>query len=105
MVRKIEPQDKQTFFSRMHQEFEAGDKKEAVVFIHGFNVTYDAAAKRAAQLAYDMNYGGVPVLYSWPSAGKTRHYIGDTAVVRLSGAIWQAFSKILEMSLVRMSFT
>ena len=85
MVRKIEPQDKQTFFSRMHQEFEAGDKKEAVVFIHGFNVSFDAAAKRAAQLAYDMNYGGVPVLYSWPSAGKTTHYIGDTAVVRLSG--------------------
>ncbi|WP_316858927.1 alpha/beta fold hydrolase [uncultured Cohaesibacter sp.] len=85
MVQKIEPEDVDSYFARMQKEFTQKGKKEAFVFVHGYNVTFDSAAKRAAQLAYDMNYSGVPVLYSWPSAGKTTRYIGDTAVVRLSG--------------------
>ncbi len=85
MVQKIEPKDAGSYFERMHKEFTDKGKKEAFVFVHGYNVTFDGAARRAAQLAYDMNYSGVPILYSWPSAGKTTRYIGDTAVVRLSG--------------------
>lgn len=85
MVQKVDPLEPDTYFQRMQAELEKLKRKEAFVFIHGFNSSFDAAAKRAAQLAYDMDYRGVPVLYSWPSAGKTFMYVADTAVVRLSG--------------------
>jgi esterase/lipase superfamily enzyme len=42
----------------------------ALVFIHGFNTTFDAALYRAAQLAYDMQFDGQIYMYSWPSRGK-----------------------------------
>lgn len=85
MLQSITPLEKDAFFDSLNAEVTGRERKEAFVFIHGFNVRFDAAAKRAAQLAYDMNYRGVPVLYSWPSAGRTVNYVADTAVVRLSG--------------------
>lgn len=84
MLRSVLPEDKATFFANLRADVGQGKRKEIVVFIHGFNVTFDAAAKRAAQLAYDMNYKGVPVLYSWPSAGSTLDYVSDTAAVQVS---------------------
>ncbi|WP_454610637.1 alpha/beta fold hydrolase [Labrenzia sp. MBR-25] len=85
MVQKVTPQDPDSYFARMQAEMDTRKRREAFVFIHGFNTNFDDAAKRAAQLAYDMDYRGIPVLYSWPSAGKTFMYVADTAVVRLSG--------------------
>ncbi|MEP1352394.1 MAG: alpha/beta hydrolase [Tateyamaria sp.] len=85
MLQSVTPLGFDTFFELMRNAVAAREKREAFVFVHGFNVRFDAAAKRAAQLAYDMNYRGVPILYSWPSAGKTMAYVADTAVVRLSG--------------------
>jgi esterase/lipase superfamily enzyme len=58
---------------------------EAFIFIHGFNVPFAHAAKQTAQIAYDLNFEGAPVLYSWPSAGSALAYIRDEAVIRLSG--------------------
>lgn len=84
MLRSVQPLDKASFFSNLQGEVAGKPHRALVVFIHGFNVRFDAAAKRAAQLAHDMNYGGVPVLYSWPSRGTTMGYISDTASVQVS---------------------
>ncbi len=96
MVRKISPEEPDAYFARMQTEMAQRSRKEAFVFIHGFNTSFDAAAKRAAQLAYDMDYRGVPILYSWPSAGKTFMYVADTAVVRLSGRRLYSFLQDLK---------
>jgi esterase/lipase superfamily enzyme len=85
MLQSVTPLGLESFLKRMQDAVAARERSEAFVFVHGFNVRFDAAAKRAAQLAYDMNYRGVPILYSWPSAGRTMSYVADTAVVRLSG--------------------
>jgi esterase/lipase superfamily enzyme len=58
---------------------------EVFVFIHGFNVTFAGAAKQTAQIAYDLNFAGAPVFYSWPSRGSVFSYVSDEAVVRLGG--------------------
>lgn len=44
-------------------------KDHALVFVHGFNVGFDAALFRTAQIAYDLKFDGAPFLYSWPSKG------------------------------------
>jgi len=42
-------------------------RKDAFVFVHGFNVTLENAVYRTAQIAYDLAFDGAPILYSWPS--------------------------------------
>jgi len=44
-------------------------RDHALVFIHGFNTSFDNALYRTAQLAYDLKFDGVPFAYSWPSKG------------------------------------
>lgn len=85
VLHSVEPLDPDSFYGRLQGEFQDRPGREAFVFIHGFNVKFDQAARRAAQMAYDMEFGGVPILYSWPSFGSTVKYVADTAVVRLSG--------------------
>lgn len=46
----------------------AGDR-QLLVFVHGFNVTFEDAARRTAQMAYDLEFPGVPTFFSWPSKG------------------------------------
>lgn len=50
---------------------------EALVFVHGFNVTFEDGALRAAQFAVDLNFHGTAMLYSWPSEGRKRRYLAD----------------------------
>ena len=50
---------------------------EALVFVHGFNVTFDNAVRRAAQLAYDLHFDGAVFLFSWPTGKGLRSYVGD----------------------------
>lgn len=41
-----------------------------LVFVHGFNVKYQEAVFRAAQIAYDLKYQGPIVLFTWPAGAK-----------------------------------
>lgn len=49
----------------------------AMVFVHGFNTRFDAAVYRMTQLVHDAGYDGVPVLFSWASAGRITDYVYD----------------------------
>jgi esterase/lipase superfamily enzyme len=81
----VTPDADDAVFSRMRDHVRETGSEEAFVFVHGFNVPFHEAAKRTAQMAYDMNFDGLPILYSWPSRGSIMSYIADTAVVNLSG--------------------
>ncbi len=52
-------------------------KDQAFVFIHGYNVSFDDALYRTAQMAYDLGFDGVPYMYSWPSVGGLTNYEYD----------------------------
>jgi esterase/lipase superfamily enzyme len=45
-------------------------KDHAIVFVHGFNTTFDSAVYRTAQISYDLKFDGVSAVYSWPSKGQ-----------------------------------
>jgi esterase/lipase superfamily enzyme len=55
----------------------ASDGSNAFLFVHGYNVTFADAARRTAQMAYDLRFDGAPVFYSWPSRGVTAAYTVD----------------------------
>lgn len=48
-----------------------------VVFVHGYNNSYQEAVFRLAQLRAEAGTGVVPVLFSWPSQGDFRGYVAD----------------------------
>jgi len=85
VLSSVVPADADTVFSQMRGQLAQTGSDEAFVFVHGFNVPFNQAAERTAQIAYDMNFDGLPILFSWPSAGSVMSYIADTAVVNLSG--------------------
>lgn len=60
------------------------DEQTAVVFIHGYNVTFREASRRAAQIGCDLNLPGVMAFYSWPSRGTIAAYPADEATIEAS---------------------
>ena len=52
-------------------------KRDAIVFIHGFNMTFAEGAYRLAQLGHDLKLDSVLVHYSWPSRGHPLGYAYD----------------------------
>ena len=53
------------------------DKREVVIFVHGFNNTFGEGVYRMAQLAYDFEFPGIAVHYSWSSAANLLAYTHD----------------------------
>ncbi|MCC7375941.1 MAG: alpha/beta hydrolase [Verrucomicrobiales bacterium] len=62
----------------------AGDSPHALVFLHGFNVTFEEAAIRAAQIGVDLLVPGVTAFFSWPSRGHVSAYPADEASIEAS---------------------
>ena len=85
VLSSVVPKATEAVFAEMREQMKTAPAKEAFVFIHGFNVPFNEAAMRTAQMAYDMNFEGLPILYSWPSRANVLSYIADTAVVNFSG--------------------
>lgn len=85
ILKSVERTNENAYFTRMKSDLTNMDADEIFVFVHGFNVSFEQAVKRAAQLAHDMSFQGVPIAYSWPSRSSLFEYVADTAVVRLSG--------------------
>ena len=57
---------------------------QALVFIHGFNVSFEEAAVRAAQLGVDLDVSGATAFFSWPSRGSVAAYTADEATIDAS---------------------
>lgn len=65
--------------------------KEALLFIHGYNVTFEDAARRTAQLAWDLKFPGTPILYSWPSRGSPAAYVADESSIEWTARHLKSF--------------
>ena len=64
------------FCAEVREEME--EKGDAVVlFVHGYNVRFDSAAARAAQLSANISFEGATMTYSWPSAASLLQYFRD----------------------------
>jgi len=61
-------------------------KKEGLLFIHGYNVGFDAALWRAAQLCHDLRFPGLMLCFSWASLGTPGGYPADEATVEWSAS-------------------
>jgi esterase/lipase superfamily enzyme len=70
VLQRIQEQDAPSFWRVSGERLKHSQNKEALVFIPGFNTTFSDAARRTAQIAYDLGFDGPVFLYSWPSQGR-----------------------------------
>ncbi|CAA6827720.1 MAG: Unknown protein [uncultured Thiotrichaceae bacterium] len=83
--------DKATLFETVNKRLKDSGTNSAFIFFHGYNVTFSAAAKRTAQMAYDLQFPGIPFFYSWPSAGRVSAYTKDEGNIQWSEPHIKAF--------------
>lgn len=70
MVVRTSTLDGAAFWAAMRHDILASSRESVLLFIHGFNVSFVDAARRTAQIAYDLGFDGAPVFFSWPSQGQ-----------------------------------
>lgn len=63
-----------------------GSERHSMVFLHGYNVSFEQAAIRAAQIGFDLKINGLMAFFSWPSAGSPMEYNTDEATIEASEA-------------------
>jgi esterase/lipase superfamily enzyme len=71
VLSKTERLADEAFYSLLRDRVQASSRKELFVFIHGFDTQFEDAARRTAQIHYDLKFEGAPVFYSWPANNKS----------------------------------
>jgi len=87
--------DKERFLEDLRVRIRDSEKKQAMVFVHGYNVSFEDAARRTAQIAYDLGFDGAPILYSWPSKGNLFEYTIDEGNVEWATSDLRKFLKTI----------
>ena len=77
VLNQIDELDETSFLTKFNKVLEITPEKDSLVFIHGYNNTFAEAARRTAQLVYDMHYEGIYSMFSWASDGKKLSYVHD----------------------------
>ncbi len=94
----VTPHAEAEFVRRLQARVAASARKEAFVFVHGYNVTFRDAVQRTAILAYDLKFDGAPILFSWPSRGKTWKYLADEQTVEFAVPDLESFLALVANS-------
>lgn len=92
---KVDPLEEDVFVDKLRERVQESEGQEAIVFIHGYNVTFEDAARRTAQLVYDLEFKGAPILYSWPSQGSLGSYLVDESNVEWTVSHLKQFLKLI----------
>jgi esterase/lipase superfamily enzyme len=91
----VTPMSEAGFASGLAARVESDNAREALVFIHGYNVSFEDAARRTAQMAADLQFDGAPVMYSWPSQASIGGYPVDEANIRWTVPHLQRFLNLI----------
>lgn len=73
----VAPQARDEFMAGIRARVAQSKSRSLFVFVHGYNVNFADAARRTAQMTYDLGYDGAPILFSWPSQGRLSGYLED----------------------------
>ncbi len=92
---RVDPMSSDQFAKELKAMADQVTRREALVVIHGYSNSFEDAARRAAQVAHDIGFQGVPAFYSWPSEGAWEAYNWDSQSVRNTVPHLQQFLETL----------
>lgn len=58
--------------------------RRGLLYVHGYNMTFENATRIAAQLQHDIRYPGVALAFNWPSRGNFAQYTVDEGNIEWS---------------------
>lgn len=90
-IDEVQPLSAEDFLDGVRQQVAASRQRDVLLFVHGFNVSFDACVVRAAQIALDMPFNGAVLAYSWPSQGGVQNYAADEPINAASVVPFQEF--------------
>jgi esterase/lipase superfamily enzyme len=64
------------WLSRLRAELNTA-RREALLFVHGYRVSFADAARRTAQMKFDLQFPGPALFFSWPSKASFPLYTHD----------------------------
>ncbi len=79
------------FLRQLQTALQGDADRKLLIFVHGYNVSFVNAVKRAAQLKYDLAFNGEAACFSWPSRGSLLGYWADESAVREAEPFLQEF--------------
>jgi esterase/lipase superfamily enzyme len=71
---RADPLTQQEAIRRFDKRVAATPKRQALVFVHGYNTLFAEAVYRFAQIVHDSGTSALPVLFTWPSRGRLIDY-------------------------------
>ncbi len=87
------------FFSQLRDRIHSSPRKSLLLFVHGFRVSFEDAARRTAQMAYDLQFDGAPVFFSWPSQDLVWDYtVDEQSMVNAEPHLTQFLRDVLQHS-------
>jgi esterase/lipase superfamily enzyme len=99
MLLGIRPLSLADFTAQATSAFGQCSRKELLLFVHGYNVKFEDALLRTAQVAYDLHFVGIPALFSWPSEGAASMYTVDVNNVTWSRPHFAQYLQVLREQL------
>lgn len=89
--------EEEKFFATLKSE---SNKKSLMIFVHGYNVSFQDAIFKSAQIKYDLNYEWPLVLFSWPSKSNVKSYVSDKeSALNSSVPLTSLLKKVSEMDI------
>lgn len=79
IIKRKSSRSPEEFYLDLRQEIETSeeDNRQLLVYLHGYCVSFDEAALRAAQMAVDLKPPGITAFFSWPSSATLSGYLAD----------------------------
>jgi esterase/lipase superfamily enzyme len=85
-LRQVRDLPSAAFWKSLEARARDAGRSATLIFIHGYNTTFEQAAWRTAQVIHDLRFRGAGVFFSWPSAGAAPAYTVDEASAERSQA-------------------
>ena len=84
IIKSVRPLPRNATLADMRIQLQRMPRKAVLLFVHGFNVPFEDAALRTAQMSHDLGFPGVSAFFSWPSLGRPAGYLRDEEMAVLS---------------------
>lgn len=99
MLLSVSSESRDEFFAALRTKVSTSKRKSLLVFVHGFHVSFADAARRTAQMAYDLGFDGAPVFFSWPSQDRVLAYtVDEQSIADAQPHLEQFLRGVLEQS-------
>ena len=93
----VVPVSRKIFFDDIQERTTESKEHEALLFVHGYNVSFEDAAKRTAQMTYDLAFDGPSAFFSWPSKAEFEGYPADETSIKWATPHIEGFLRMVAL--------